>query len=937
MSDKLINRLVAIFVFLTTLVVYLKTMSVTVVFWDVGEFCAAAKLMQVPHPPGSPLFLIMAKVSSMIPTFSDTAARMHAVSAVSGAFGIFFLYLTLVRLIGRFYKDFNSVADRIIVYGGSAIGALSLSFSTTYWANSIEAEVYGVAMLLVSINMWLIMRWWDHAEEPHSERYLLLIAYFLGLSTGVHLLGLLSLFPIMTIMYYRLYPINRRTFIYYGIITVISFFLIYPGIVQYLPSMLDGEVGGFKSEIVPFLPLIILIAVGYGAYRSYHSKQRMLHIACLSFLLVFLGYTTYTSVIIRANARPPMNENNPDNLARLVSYLTREQYGETPLLRGASWDNGLQDYRDKLFPRRHSHEPMHEPTRTNYTDDGDFFWKYQTKHMFLRYVGWNFIGAEGDWQDANVSWKDTWGIPFLIGLFGMAFHFWKDRKMFLTMAMMFVIMGFVLAWYQNQQEPQPRERDYFYVGAYYVWSIWVAIGVVGLFQLLRSFLTNKATQLVTASVLFAVSAYAIPGSLLKMNYHEHDRSKNYIAWDYSYNILQSCEPDAILFTNGDNDTFPLWYLQDVEGVRRDIRIVNLSLVNTSWYILQLKNETPHGSKKVPISLSDAAIEQIEPRPWKPTKVDLPVPPDALKKFLSNDRPQLPSWSVDSSVVQQGKISFTISGIPYNNEMRFLRVQDLMIWDIIRANQWQRPVYFAATCSPDSKLGLDDYLWMQGLALKLKPFKVPSQEASLDPAQMEANIMTDNVTPSTSFQSGFMWRNLDNPYVYYDENTQRMVMNYRASFLRMYEYATRVEQNTVKARQVLQRMEKIMPISVIQNMDWRYTAHFMIQFLNVGDTANFNLYSNYVEKKCWELIDEGKVESVDFNPYQILTTVYDGRKDYQKALDVAQRWRSEFDIYLTDPRVKNDPGFQRQLGILNQMIAVYQQNIKGAPATDTTMK
>ncbi len=930
MSDKLINRIVGLTVLLVTLVVYFKTLSVTVVFWDVGEFCAAAFLMQVPHPPGSPLFLIIAKVASMIPFLPDIAARMHAVSTISSALGVMFLYFISVKIIGRMTGGVNSALDKITVYGSSAIGALTLAFSGTYWFNGSEAEVYGLSMLFVAIIMWLILRWWERAEEPHNEKYILLIAYLIGLSTGVHLLAVLAVFPVMMLIYFRLYEINKRSLIIFGISTVATFIAIYPGVVQYLPSMLDGDFKGFKFELLPFVPVAIIIGAAWGAYKAYQTKHRLIHIACLSFLLVVIGYTTYTGVIIRSNARPPMNENAPDNLAGLVSYLSREQYGDTPLLRGDSWDNNLQDYREKLFPRRHSREAMHEETRTQYKDDWDFFWRYQTDHMFVRYVLWNFVGSEGDWQDAGVSWKKTWGIPLLIGLFGIFFQFWRDRKMSLTLLVMFVIMGFVLAWYQNQQQPQPRERDYFYVGAYYVYALWISIGVFGLIDLLRKSLKGTTIQLAATALILVTSLGAIPANLFRINYHDHDRSKNYIAWDYSYNILQSCEQDAILFTNGDNDTFPLWYLQDVEGVRRDIRIVNLSLVNTAWYILQLKNETPHGAAKVPISLSDQAISQIEPRPWKPRQVDLPVPRDILQKFLTSDKPALPTWALDSTVVNQEKITFTVNGIPYNNEMRFLRVQDLMVWEIIRANNWQRPVYFAATCSPDSKMGLDDYLWMQGLALKLKPFKVPSIEGGLDAAYMEKNLLTDNVQSSKNFQSGFLWRNLNHSSIYYDENTQRMVMNYRASFLRMYEYATRVERNNEKAKRVLQRMESVMPVNVIPNLDWRYTAHFMNLFRNVGDMENFGKYADVAEKKCWDLINAGNVLSQDFNPYQILLDIYEGKKDFTKALDIAQRMKSQYQGYASDPRYANDRGYQQQMMYLDQMIAMYQQNLKGTP-------
>ncbi|TAK50711.1 MAG: DUF2723 domain-containing protein, partial [Bacteroidetes bacterium] len=289
MFDKHLNRILAFIVFLTTIVVYFKTLSVTVVFWDVGEFCAAAYLMQVPHPPGSPFFLIIAKVVSLVPFLPDIAARMHAVSALSAALGAMFLYLATVKIIGRINNGATSVVDKIIVYGASFVGALTLAFTTTYWDNAIEAEVYGLSMLFVSVIMWLILRWWERAEEPHNEKYILLIAYLIGLSTGVHLLALLAVFPVMMLIYFRLYAINKRSLILFGIITLVTFIVIYPGIVQYLPSMLDGDFKGFKFELLPFVPVLILIAAAWGVYKAYQTKHRLLHIACLSFILIVLG------------------------------------------------------------------------------------------------------------------------------------------------------------------------------------------------------------------------------------------------------------------------------------------------------------------------------------------------------------------------------------------------------------------------------------------------------------------------------------------------------------------------------------------------------------------------------------------------------------------------------------------------------------------------
>jgi hypothetical protein len=909
MSEKMINRAVALGVFLVTLFVYMKTLSVTVVFWDVGEFCASSFLLQVPHPPGSPLFILLARIVSLVPFLPDIAARMHAISAVGSAVTIAFMYLIGVKLISRFHGTPSTGFDRLVVYGSSVIGSLALAFSTTFWDNAIEAEVYGLSMFFVAFIMWLALRWWERADEPHNEKYMLLIAYLIGLSVGIHLLALLAVFSVLMLVYFRRYEVNRKSFIRFGLIAVVIFFVIYPGVVQFLPSMLDGDFKGMKSDLLPFIPPLFIIAAIYGAYKATQTKHKMLYMACLSFLLIVLGYTTYIMVLQRANVdNLPMKENNPNNLERLTGYLTREQYGDTPLLKGESWDNDLQDYREKLFPRRHSHESMHEATRVNYTSDGDFLWRYQINHMFTRYVLWNFVGSEGDWQDAGVSWKETWGIPLFLALFGIYYHFKKDWKMALTFFVMFIIMGIVLDLYQNQQDPQPRERDYFYVGAYFTLALWIAIGIIGIIDFLRTLLTQPGTFRTATIGVLAIGVFAVPVSLVRMNWFEHDRSQNYTAWDYSYNLLQSCEQDAILFTNGDNDTFPVWYLQDVEGVRRDVRVVNLSLVNTSWYILQLKNEMPHGTKKVAISFSDQQIERISPVRWNPRQLDLPVPHDVAVRF----------GVTDSTTLRQGKITFSMQGIPIQEGIRILRAQDIMVRDIIMMNKWERPIFFAATVSPDSKIGLDNYMWMRGLGYKLKPIRSDAPDGGLDRDIMEANVLTKNVVPSKTPQNGFLYRNLNNPNVYYDENVQRLAMNYRAAFMRLTFEAMR-ENNREKAKKIMAQLEETIPLKVLPIRDWVFTARMMSIYNQLGDSVNFELYSKNVETACLDLIDANRADlSSDDNPYRYLLEIYDARKNYQASLDLLNRVSASY---------PNDAG-------LKSRIQFYEQRLKGSASTDS---
>ena len=317
--------------------------------------------------------------------------------------------------------------------------------------------------------------------------------------------------------------------------------------------------------------------------------------------------------------------------------------------------------------------------------------------MYLRYFLWNFVGRAGDIQDAPVAFikaESGWGkasefpnkyfaLPLLLGLFGLYYHYRKDWKMFLSYLALFIVTGLGLAVYLNMPEPQPRERDYVFVGSFFAFAIWVGIGVSGLIELVAEAIKTEIRKVYAIAVL-GVSIFVVPFNMLVQNWDDHDRSGNYVPWDYSYNLLQSCEKDAILFTNGDNDTFPLWYLQVVEGVRRDVRVVNLSLLNTDWYILQLKHEEPYGAKKVPISLSDNIIRRLGLVQWEPRDVSIPVSREVYEKFGIKD----------TAIINQGKITFRMPNTIQFGEIKAIRVQDIMVRDIIETNKWERPIYFA---------------------------------------------------------------------------------------------------------------------------------------------------------------------------------------------------------------------------------------------------
>jgi len=762
------------------------------------------------------------------------------------------------------------------VYGAAAIGAFSLAFGTTYWDNSIEAEVYGASMFFLTGVLWLALRWLDKADEEGNEKYLLLIAYMIGLSLGVHLLSLLAIFLVLMIIYFRKYEVTFNSFAVFTGIALVVFGVVYPGIVKELPGMMDGEWAGKKSEVIQYIPWIIIAFVCYGVYTSYKKRQKMLHLALSCIVLIFLGYTTYTSVIIRSNAHPPMNENDPSNLARLTSYLGREQYGNAPL----------------FMPRRYSNEPHQQGIYTNYSSDMDFLVRYQVNHMFVRYLLWNYIGAAGPEQDSGVSWKDTWGIPFLIGLLGLYFHFKKDWKMGLVFLAGFLIFGPILALYQNQQEPQPRERDYFYVGAYLIFSMWISMGIIGLFDRARGVVAGESRQTLFAGGIVGVCLLAIPANLIRVNYSDHDRSGNYVAWDYSYNMLQSCAKDAILFTNGDNDTFPLWYLQDVEGVRRDVRIVNLSLVNTSWYIQQMKIKPYYAeAQAVPISLSDSRIASIQPQIWEPRTMDLPVPKDVFAAY----------GVTDTAVTNRGKIDWMMRNTLQFGQTRAIRVQDIMVVDILRTNQWKRPIYFAVTCAPDSKIGLDDYLWFDGLAMRLEPKKITREDLGINRDILEANLFDEPEGFSKTPQYGYKFRGINDPKVYFDENVTRLMLNLRSAFIRLAMYHANVDTNMTKATAALDRMEHLIPRSKVP-MGWELESDLAGFYRRIGRLDRAEELAADVETQARRLLGAGEVNlNSPYNPYRALIDIYDQRKEYVKELEILKELQSRY--FPNEPNLK----------------------------------
>jgi len=970
MDFKLLNRVTAGIVFVISFIVMFMTVQPSVSFWDCGEFISASYYLQVPHPPGTPFFLFLGNIFSKIPLVENIGLRVNLISVLSSALSVLFLYLISVKLIKNYKgKAPENLVDAVGTYVAAAIGALAFSFSDTFWFNGVEAEVYAFSTFLFAAVTYLIMRWNERADNKDSEKYILMIAYLVGLATGVHLMSVLAAVPVVMIIMFKKYVddeealkktayifvihaaiilalalfwwsgeksqtppsieeykdfdskfklfivgisalvmgvywkkiFTRNSFYMPMLIGGIALFATYPGIVKYLPEIMTN-IGGDNVFLEILILIAIMLGLGYGVHYARKESKPTLHLAFMSLIFILIGFTTFAMVIIRSNQNPPMNENEPDKFTELVKYLNREQYGDFP-----------------TFKRRFATEPHQQVVFTNYSSDLDFFYRFQMEHMMTRYLLWNFAGREGWVQDqgANIApfngignifgkilginfageTKDSlFGIPLLLGLIGIYFHFRKDWKMAAVFMIMFIFMGHLTAFYQNQQEPQPRERDYFYVGAFFVFAIWIAIGVRGLIDLVQTKLKNSSLKTVTVYGILFLGIVFVPVRMIQANYFTHDRSNNWVPWDYSYNLLQSCAPNSVLFTNGDNDTFPLWYLQDVEGVRRDVKIVNLSLLNTEWYIKQMKNNDPYKVGTVKIRLTDRQIDEIKPIQWTAKSISLRVPSPSATVSFSDIMHQ---FSVrDTSIMKQGAVTWTMNPTLNYGNVQAVRVQDLMVKEIVEANNWERPIYFAVTCSEDSKIGLSDYLRMEGMAFRLVPEKRRANDEFVEPNLLK-ECLIEPAGYSKDYQRGFKFRGLNDPKVFLDDNHKRMIQNYRNAFLRLTLYYINSGQNKL-AVTTLDGMEEKMPNKLI-SMDYGLLYEISNLYLRAGAKDRFDKYSAEVEKLAVEKMekDPSDVQSY-YNPYRILLDLYEAQGRNDKLLEL---WQKLETMYPQDPNVK----------------------------------
>ncbi len=915
---KLLNNIVGWISFLIAAVVYIMTIEPTTSFWDCGEFITTANKLQVGHPPGAPTFMILSRFFSLFASDVTSIAKMiNILSALSSAFTIMFLFWTITHIARKIVtrgNEFNT-GGLIAVLGSGFVGAMAYTFSDTFWFSAVEAEVYASSSLFTALVFWAILKWEDVAMKPYANRWIILIAYLMGLSIGVHLLNLLAIPAIVFVYYFKKYKVDSKGIIYALLISVVLLggimYVIIPWIVviasKFELFFVNGIGMPYNSGNLIYI-FLLLGAIVFGLYYTYKKKKYLLNTAILAVTVIIIGYSSFTMVVLRSLADPPMDQNNPETVFSLLSYLNREQYGDRPLVKGQYFNTPLDmknptnegkkvyiqkdgkyivsDYKETynydsrfttLFPRMWSSQQNHikqykkwskfkgRPIRTTsrsgepetinkptFSENLRFLFVYQIGHMYLRYFMWNFAGRQNDIQGHGEIDKGNWisglsfiddyrlgpqdklpdhlknnlannryyMLPLLLGLIGLFFLYKQNQKDFWIVTLLFVFTGLAVVFYLNQYPLQPRERDYAYAGSFYAFAIWIGLGVLALSEWIKKI----APAAVSAGLATIVSLVLVPGIMASENWDDHDRSHRYTARDFAYNYLNSCAPNAILFTNGDNDTFPLWYAQEVEGIRTDIRVCNLSYLSTDWYIDQMKRKA-YDSDPVPFSMTHDKYVQGT-RDYVPIyeRFDEFVPLRQVIDFVADDSqgtrvnpsagemldyiptkklriPVDKQKILDKGVVNPRFADKLVDNIDWKLNKNFVMKNDLMVLDLLASFNWDRPVYFAITVGRDSYVKLENYFQIEGLAYRLVPIKTSTKGGHI--GHIDTEIMYDNMI------NKFKWGNINDPRVYLDENNQRMLMNFRSNFGRLALELFK-EGDKERAQEVADRCQELMP-------------------------------------------------------------------------------------------------------------------------------
>ena len=986
---KLWNTLCGWVVFAIAAATYLLTMEPTASFWDCGEFISSAVKLDVGHPPGAPFFMLMGHFFSLFaPDTEHLAMYVNALSALASAFTILFLFWTITALAKKLMwgptpnpslKGREDGSSQISLWKGigvlaaGAVGALAYTFSDTFWFSAVEGEVYASSSLFTAVVFWLILKWDEHADEAGSDRWLIAIAYLMGLSIGVHLLNLLTIPAIVLVYYFRKYKYSFWGMVFAflsscAILLVILYGIIpgFPTVAGWFELLFVNQLGcPFNTGLAVYIVLTIL-ALGWAVYETAvdTSKVRIawacaaafalsgaaflfeqwwigafltlglfillmtqqqliparwLNTAALMITVILIGYSSYAALVIRSNADTPMDQNSPDNVFSLKYYLNREQYGDRPLFYGQTYNapvelrvegnlclpvekkghaqyapapkvEGEKDhyvitgYKTNyvfmkqfcmFFPRMYSSQGSHvsaykewanvKGRRVRYEYCGQqktdycptfaenlvFFFRYQVNFMYWRYFMWNFSGRQNDLQSYGDITKGNWitglsfidnamlgdqdklptelkenkghnvyyMLPLLLGIIGIIWQIGKRDekgekegvKNFILTFLLFFLTGLAIVIYLNQTPYQPRERDYAYAGSFYAFCIWIGLGALALVDFASKIFKSNAGRAVAAACI-AIVCLLVPAQMASQNWDDHDRSQRYSCRDFGANYLKSCETQAILFSNGDNDTFPLWYNQEVEEVGTDLRVCNLSYLQTDWYISQMKRPY-YESKALPISWE---YKDFMPGKNEVARVDnrlgQPISVEKAFQFLRSDDPRTQTREGDNYIPSDQLYVETPDGqqIMLRKKRMYTR-SEMMIMEMLSTNKWERPMYFCATVGNDYYLGLEPWMELTGLAYRITPTRSRDGQPRVNTELMYENMMHK-----------FKYGNMNIPGIYIDENLMRMCRTHRMMFAQLAEQLIR-ENKRDKALEVLDFSEEQLPGC---NVPYDYTSASM---------------------------------------------------------------------------------------------------------------
>lgn len=862
------NGIASIVVFVISAFTYLSTIEPSASFWDCGEFIASSYKLEVGHPPGNPVFQLIARLFTCFtggsPANPDAAGNLSAavavnvMSALMSALTIFFLYLTVVFFAKRLFKAKEdgtySLGESIAIIGSGVVGALAYTFSDTFWFSAVEAEVYAMSSLVTAVVIWAMTKWYEQADTPYANRWIVLISFVMGLSIGIHLLNLLAIPALVFMFYYRKNEGGHFSFkksLKIFLISVVILAVILFGIIPYLPltaAYFDlffvNVIGLPYNTGAAFFMVALLVACFWGIIKTAKTEKVFWNTVLLCFTTIVVGFSVFSIEIIRSSVKTPTNEYQPDNAFTLVRYLSREQYGKTPLVYGqyfaAPYDIKQSTY---WAPLDGKYKSVDAPSEPDYRPEGKmffprmwnsderairfyetytkgkgkivpgaeggkpkptfgtnmrFFFDYQLNWMYWRYFLWNFAGRQneihspspgdifignwesgipfidnlilGDQSDAPSSLKDNKGknhyfmLPLLLGLLGLFFQFERDKRGCWLNFLMFFMTGIAIVLYLNQAPYQVRERDYAYAGSFYFFALWIGLAVAAIFTIINDRLKGKGAAKVATAV--SLLCCAVPALMAEENWDDHDRSNRYTAVEMARNYLNSVGPNGILVTHGDNDTFPLWYAQEVENCRQDVRIVNTSLLGTDWHIDQMKYAC---NKSTPLPLTVGMSQYLYgTNEWifiNDTRNQVVPLSDVMAVFKHPDaKVALTSGKkVDyivsrkfsipvnkDNVIQSGILPESmrdsipdeiILSIPQGKS--YVTKQELFFLDFLSNYQWDRPLNLLNQ-GGDINIGIKDYLMYEGYSYKFIPIR--NVVSATDPGLVDVdhlyNLMTN---------------------------------------------------------------------------------------------------------------------------------------------------------------------------------------------------